>query len=85
VAKLADLDPIDSPLIVSPDDLAEVVQALARSKAEVAAVLDDPPTGRISFENKNLLNNMSAGYAKALRKRYLSGTTLPLAFNRSSL
>jgi hypothetical protein len=37
VAKLADLDPIDSPLIVSPDDLAEVVQALARSKAEVAA------------------------------------------------
>ena len=53
VAKLADLDPIDSPLIVSPDDLAEVVQALARSKAEVAAVLDDPPTERISFENKN--------------------------------
>ena len=47
VAKLADLDPIDSPLIVSPDDLAEVVQALARSKAEVAAVLDDPPTARI--------------------------------------
>jgi ABC-3C protein len=74
VAKLADLDPIDSPLIVSPDDLAEVVQALARSKAEVAAVLDDPPTERISFENKNLLNNMSAEYAKALRKRYLKET-----------
>ena len=73
-ATFADLDPIDSPLIVSPDDLAEVVQALARSKAEVAAVLDDPPTARISFENKNLLNNMSGEYAKALRKRYLKET-----------
>jgi hypothetical protein len=29
-AKEADLDPVDSPLIVSPDDLAEVVQALGR-------------------------------------------------------
>lgn len=74
VAKLADLDPIDSPLIVSPDDLAEVVQALARSKAEVAAVLDDPPTTRISFETKNVLNNMTPEYAKALRKRYLKET-----------
>jgi hypothetical protein len=32
VARKADLDPVDSPLIVSPDDLAEVVQALARQK-----------------------------------------------------
>jgi hypothetical protein len=80
VAKLADLDPIDSPLIVSPDDLAEVVQALARSKAEVAAVLDDPPTDRISYEKKNLLNNMSAEYAKALRRRYLKETAQIRAF-----
>ena len=42
VPKLADLDPIDSPLTVSPDELAEVVEALARNKMEVAAVLDDP-------------------------------------------
>ena len=29
VARLADLDPVDSPLMVSPDDLCEVVEALA--------------------------------------------------------
>lgn len=74
IAKLANLDPVDSPLIVSPDDLAEVVQALARNKAEVAAVLDDPPTPRVSYYEKNTLNNMTPKYAKALRQRYLKET-----------
>ncbi|MBI2312394.1 MAG: hypothetical protein HYU77_07830 [Betaproteobacteria bacterium] len=75
VPKLANLDPVDSPLIVSPDDLAEVVQALARQKGAVSAVLDDPPTMRVKYEQKNALNNMSDEYAKALRKRYLIETT----------
>lgn len=74
VAKEAELDPVDSPLIVSPDDLAEVVQALARHKDSVVALLDDPPTARVSYEQKNTLNNMSAEYAKAQRKRYLKET-----------
>lgn len=74
VAAKADLDPVDSPLIVSPDDLAEVVQALARKKDAVTALLDDPPTARVTFEQKNVLNNMSADYAKAQRKRYLKET-----------
>ena len=75
VPKLADLDPVDSPLIVSPDDLAEVVQALARQRDAVSAVLDDPPTPRVSYEQKNVLNNMSDGYAKAQRKKYLKETS----------
>ena len=75
VPKLADLDPVDSPLIVSPDDLAEVVQALARQRDTVVAVLDDPPTPRVSYEEKNVLNNMSGAYAKAQRKKYLKDTT----------
>jgi hypothetical protein len=74
VAKLAALDPIDSPLIVSPDDLAIVVQAIARNKADVAAALDAPPSDRTSYEKKNLLNSMTPEYAKALRKRYLKET-----------
>ena len=74
VARDADLDPVDSPLIVSPDDLAEVVQALARQKERVATLLDDPPTARVTYEQKNVLNNMSAEYAKAQRKRYLKET-----------
>ncbi len=75
VAKEADLDPVDSPLIVSPDDLAEVVQALARQKNGVLALLDDPPTPRVTYEQKNALNNMSADYANAQRRKYLKETT----------
>lgn len=74
VAKDADLDPVDSPLIVSPDDLAEVVQALARQRDGVSALLDDPPTARVSYEQKNALNKMSAEYAKAQRRKYLKET-----------
>src|SRR5690606_6177282 len=46
VAKLAELDPVDSPLIVSPDELAQVVQAFASHDAEIAEVLDAPPGER---------------------------------------
>jgi hypothetical protein len=80
VAREADLDPVDSPLIVSPDDLAEVVQALARQKDSVVALLDDPPTARVSYEQKNVLNNMSAGYAKAQMRKYLKETAQIRAF-----
>lgn len=76
----ADLDPVDSPLIVSPDDLAEVVEALSRQKDGLTALLDDPPTARVTYEQKNALNNMSADYAKAQRKKYLKETTQIRAF-----
>jgi hypothetical protein len=74
VPGLADLDPIDSPLIVSPDELAIVVEAIANNEADLSAVLDAPPGERTSYEEKNTLNNMSAEYAAALRKRYLKDT-----------
>lgn len=73
-AKDADLDPVDSPLIVSPDDLAEVVQALARQIDGVTVLLDDPPTNRVTYEQKNVLNNMTVEYAKAQRRKYLKET-----------
>lgn len=74
VPKLANLDPVDSPLIVSPDELAEIVQALARQKDSVLDFLDDPPTQRVSYLEKNKLNNMTEDYAKALRRKYLKET-----------
>lgn len=80
VAEKANLDPVDSPLIVSPDDLADVVQALARQRTDVLAVLDDPPTARVSYEEKNSLNKMSAAYAKEQRKKYLKETAQIRAF-----
>jgi hypothetical protein len=71
VARIANLDPVDSPLIVSPDDLAEVVQALARQFDVLGTVADDPPALRTTFEQKNVANNMTAEYAKDQRTRYL--------------
>lgn len=73
-ARIADLDPIDSPLIVSPDELAEVVQAFARQRDAIAEVLDTPPSRRVKYEVKNALNNMTPEYAKAQLRRYLKET-----------
>lgn len=80
VVRAANLDPVDSPLIVSPDDLAEVVQALARQRASLTSMLDDPPTPRVTYEQKNAINNMTAEYAKAQRRRYLKETAQIGAF-----
>ncbi len=73
IPTIAKIDPIDSPLIVSPDDLSDVVQAFARHINQAAKELV-PPTPRTSYEMKNDLNNMSAEYAVNLRKRYLKDT-----------
>jgi hypothetical protein len=75
VPRLANLDRVDSPLIVSPDELADVVYALAENKSQVIAVLDDPPVPRVTYADKNVLNNMSAAYAARQRKQYLKETS----------
>lgn len=74
IPALARLDPLDSPLVVSPDELAEVVEALARHMNGAAATMDAPPSPRTSYEMKNALNKMSPEYAKALRRQYLKDT-----------
>lgn len=74
VPEQAEIDPVDSPLSVSPDDLAEVVEALARNKDVIASAVDDPPTPRIPYDKKNFLNNMTPEYARALLKKYLKET-----------
>lgn len=73
-AKIANVDPVDSPLIVSPDDLSEVVEHLADRLKNLGADAEAPPTDRVSYEQKNALNNMSAEYARAFRQRYLKDT-----------
>lgn len=74
LAAQLNLDPVDSPLIVSPDELSEVVQALARHIKGAGNALDVPPTLRTGYEKKNQINNMTAEYAKALRMLYLKYT-----------
>lgn len=80
VPKLANLDPVDSPLIVSPDDLAVVVEALASQKHMLSEVPDAPPTKRVHYEQKDALNNMSEQYARTQVRRYLKDTSLIKAF-----
>jgi hypothetical protein len=74
VASKADLDPVDSPLIVSPDDLSEVVSALAEQKEQGFEVYDDPPVPRTPYEKKNRINHMSDDYANEMKNRYLKDT-----------
>lgn len=80
VPALADLDPVDSPLTVSPDELAIVVEAIASHEVDLSSVLDTPPSERISYEDKNTINKMTVNYAKELRKRYLKDTAQIRAF-----
>lgn len=80
VASRADLDFVDSPLLLSPNDLATVIEALAQSSSSIKHVLDTPPTPRLSFERKNEINNMSAVFAKELRKRFLRDTNMIQTF-----
>lgn len=80
VADQADLDPVDSPLIVTSQDLADVVEALARQKEVFSQVADTPPVPRTPYEAKNAVNNMTQDYAKALRRRYLKETAQIRAF-----
>lgn len=75
VAKLAQLNPIDSPLIVSSEELAVVVEGLARHEELVKEGLEMPPQPRVPYEVKNSINRMSQEYARELRKRYLKETT----------
>lgn len=76
----AKLDPLDSPLIVSPDDLSEIVEALACEIDTAAKARSTPPSPRTPYEKKNEINNMSAEYAKAQRKQYLKDTAQIEAF-----
>jgi hypothetical protein len=74
IPKIANIDPLDSPLIVSPDDLSQIVQALAQALVVSKSIKDDPPIPRITYAVKNRINNMSVDYANDLRNRYLSDT-----------
>lgn len=71
-ARMANIDPVDSPLIVSPDDLAVLVEHLAIQLKPSNS--ESPPTDRVTYEQKNKLNNMTTEFAKELRRNYLKET-----------
>ncbi len=74
VVRIAEIDPIDSPLIVSPSELADLVEILSTHLPVVSRKLDNLPADRVSYERKNQINNMTEEYARTLRKYYLKET-----------
>lgn len=68
IVEIANLDPIDSPLIVSPDELAEIVTAFSSQRDLITATIDDAPVERTSLVEKNRLNGMTAEYSAELRR-----------------
>lgn len=80
-ARIANVDPIDSPLIVSPDELAVVVEHLALRLGDDTGG-GAPPGDRVTYARKNELNKMSAEYAKEMRKRFLKETGRSIASSR---
>ncbi len=75
IPKQAKISSLDSPLIVSPNDLSEIIEAFARQKEFMLQNSDIPPTPRTSYVEKNEINKMSDEYANALRKMYLKDTS----------
>jgi len=72
--RIANIDPLDAPLIVNPNDLAEVVEHLAQHLQQTAPPPKTLPTDRVSYKRKNELNDMSSQYAEKLQKSYLKET-----------
>ncbi|TDR30347.1 ABC-three component system protein [Hydromonas duriensis] len=70
----ADIDPIDSPLIVSPSDLADVVERFDQQFSGVDSSVFCAPVERTGYAMKNHLNNMSEPFAKELKSKYLYQT-----------
>ena len=74
VARWAEPDLFERPLIITPDDLSAVIEALAEQKHNLSTLLDDAPCERTSLAQKNALNGVPSEFALQLRKNYLRET-----------
>jgi len=71
IPEMVGLDPVDSPLIVAPEDLAEIIEALGEAQKVLGSAAFLPPVPRTPFEKKNEINDLSSEYAREWRRRYL--------------
>ena len=66
------INPLEAPLIVSPDDLALTIEAFSDALLGGAKDQDkSKPTTRTSLVEKNGLNNMTTEFETTLRRNYL--------------
>jgi hypothetical protein len=71
---LAKIDPFDGPLLVSSNDLAEIIIAIAREFSLGVLEADAPVVDRVTYKRKNELNNMTEEFARTLSSRYMQYT-----------
>lgn len=64
----------DMPININPNDLAELIEHMAKILPIITQDLEDAPVKRTSYERKNVLNNMSPSFATLLRKNFLKET-----------
>lgn len=69
------INPLESPLIINPDDLAHTIEGFVEA-LRVGSSEDDrsTPTPRTTLLEKNRLNNMTLDFETALRKLYIKLT-----------
>lgn len=72
----ADINPIDSPLIVSSYDLADIVERFDNQFPEIQKSQLTPPIHRTHYAAKNQINNMSEQFADDIKRKYLPQTQL---------
>jgi hypothetical protein len=66
-AEMAGVDPMDSPLRLSPDGIANIVRAIGKDLPGVGVPAPDEIT-RTAFVAKNIINGLSPEYAREVRK-----------------
>lgn len=72
VVALANIDPVDGPLLVSSADLAELILAIGDELGAPTSFAE--PVDRVSFETKNAINSMTPEFADELSRRYMGRT-----------
>lgn len=67
------INPLETPLIVNPDDLAHTIEGFSEAlRVESTEQDNSTPTSRTSLADKNLLNNMTDEFEARLRHLYFS-------------
>jgi hypothetical protein len=70
-AKFAHLEPVDSPLRVSPDALAHLLLGIKSTLDELRGGTQLDEIKRVSFQKKNSINGLSEEYVALIRSKHL--------------
>lgn len=73
IVTTSEISLLNAPMIVNPDDLAEIIAALDKDKSifQKAATPSIDQVQRVTFANKNKTNGLSADFSDLIKSRYL--------------